>query len=202
METKAIWEHLRERFGEEAVGELVEAAPAGSEADAALGKKDYRPRDAFIPVSADKLAEVMAELHGTADLACDFCMCITGVDYPVKNKLKKQAEDKLAVVYHLYSYEHHHTVVVKTFVDRAEPRVPTVSHLWPGANWHERETFDLYGVLFTGHPDLRRIMLPEEFEGHPGRKDYVERPMVLGIPTTRRTPLDLLGGLTADKKPE
>ena len=64
------------------------------------------------------------------------------------------------------------------------------------ADWHERETYDLYGVLFTGHPDLRRIMLPEEFEGHPCRKDYVERPTVMGIPTTRYSALGLLGTLS------
>jgi len=202
METNAIWERLRKRFSEETVGDLVQAVPAGSEADAALGKKDYRPRDASCTVAAAELPAVMQLLRDEPDLAFDFCMCITGVDYPTGTKLKKQAADKLAVVYHLYSYTHLHTFVVKTFVDRADPHVPTVSHVWPTANWHERETFDLFGVIFDGHPDLRRIMLPEEFEGHPCRKDYVERPEVLGFPTTRYRPLDLLGQLDAPDKPE
>jgi len=206
MEAKAIWERLRKKFSEEKVGDLTEGIPAGSEADGELGKKDYRPRDTFLVVETVGLLDVMQYLRSEPDLAFDFCMCITGVDLPAKHKLKAhQPEDKLGVVYHLYSYEHRHGLVVKVFTDRSNPHVPSVAGVWPTADWHERETYDLFGVIFDGHPDLRRIMLPEEFEGHPCRKDYVERPTVLGIPTTRYQPATLLGKLekgTTAEKPE
>ena len=203
MDTKAIWERLRSKFGEEDIGVLVDAAPAGGEADAALGAKDYRARDGFVVAAPAAVARVAAYLKAEPDLAFDFCMCVTGLDLPAGHSLKGAPEDKIGVVYHLYSYEHGHTVVVHTAAERSDPHVPTVSHVWPVANWHERETYDLFGVIFDGHPDLRRIMLPEEFEGHPCRKDYVERENVLGIPTTRYQPATLLGtlkpGATADK---
>ena len=197
MEAKAIWEALRAKFGPEVVGEITEAIPAGSEADAALGKKDYRPRDTTIELPASSIKEVMAHLRDDPAYKFDFLNCVTGVDYPAQGALADHApQDKIAVVYHLFSYTHRHTLVLRTFLPRAEPRVPTVSHLWPVADWHERETYDLLGVIFTGHPDLRRIMLPEEFEGHPLLKDYVERPTVMGIPTTRYSALGLLGTLS------
>ena len=148
-----------------------------------------------LPAASAK--RVMTHLRDDPALKFDFLNCVTGVDYPTEGSLADHApEDKLAVVYHLYSYTHRHTLVLKVFVPRAEPRVDTVSDIWPVADWHERETYDLFGVLFTGHPDLRRIMLPEEFEGHPCRKDYVERPTVMGIPTTRYSALGLLGTLS------
>ncbi len=197
MEARAIWDDLRETFGPEVVGEFTEAIVAGTEADAALGKKDYRPRDAFIDLPAATIEQVMKHLRDDPALKFDFLNCLSGVDYPEDGTLADHApSNKLAVVYHLYSYTYRHTLVVKTFVPRDEPRVPTISGLWPVADWHEREAYDLYGVIFTGHPDLRRIMLPEEFEGHPCRKDYVERPMVMGIPTTRYSALGLLGSLS------
>ena len=197
MQPQAIWQALRDKFGPEAVGDFTEAIPAGSEADAALGKKDYRPRDAFFVLPASSLREVMTHLRDDPATKFDFLNCITGVDYPLEGELAPHApEDTIAVVYHLYSYTHRHSLVLKTFLPRATPRVPTISDVWPVADWHERETYDLFGVIFTGHPDLRRIMLPEEFEGHPLLKDYVERPTVMGIPTTRYSALGLLGSLS------
>jgi len=197
MEAKAIWESLKTALGPESVGDFTEEIPAGSDADGALGKKDYRPRDGFVELPAASAKRVMTHLRDDPALKFDFLNCVTGVDYPTEGSLADHApEDKLAVVYHLYSYTHRHTLVLKVFVPRAEPRVDTVSDIWPVADWHERETYDLFGVLFTGHPDLRRIMLPEEFEGHPCRKDYVERPTVMGIPTTRYSALGLLGTLS------
>ena len=81
-------------------------------------------------------------------------------------------KDNLAVVYHLYSYVHHHKLVVKVVVPKSNPVVKTVSDVWAAAEWHEREAYDLVGMTFEGHPDLRRILLPEDWEGHPLRKDY------------------------------
>jgi NADH-quinone oxidoreductase subunit C len=73
-------------------------------------------------------------------------------------------------------------------VDRGDPHIPTVAHLWPTADWHEREAFDLMGIRFTGHSDLRRLLLPDDWEGHPLRKDYVEKADYHGISTSRDYP--------------
>ena len=197
METRQIWERLKGALGEGVEVECTDAVAAGSEEEKALGKKGYRPRDPFLTVQAETVPAAMAFLRDDPDLAFDFLQCLSAVDYPAGGALAElSADDKLAVVYHLYSYTHRHLLVVKVFVPRGAPLVPTVSDLWPVANWHEREAYDLFGVIFEGHPDLRRIMLPEEFEGHPCLKDYVERPTVMGIPTTRYSGLGLLGKLS------
>jgi NADH-quinone oxidoreductase subunit C len=82
-------------------------------------------------------------------------------------------KDRMECTYHLWSTVHNHELVVKVPVDRNQPRIPTVSDLWRTAEWHERETYDLFGVVYEGHPDLRRILLTEDWKGHPLRKDYV-----------------------------
>jgi NADH-quinone oxidoreductase subunit C len=90
---------------------------------------------------------------------------VTGLDlYP--------AEPRFAVVYHLLSLEGNEKLRLKCFLPSADPRIDSVTEVWRSANWYERETFDLFGVRFRNHPDLRRIMLPEDWEGHPLRKDY------------------------------
>ncbi len=90
---------------------------------------------------------------------------ITGVDrYP--------AEPRFEVVYHLHSVERNQRLRLKCRLSGSDPAIDSVTPVWRSANWYERETFDLYGVRFRNHPDLRRIMLPEEYEGHPLRKDY------------------------------
>lgn len=94
-------------------------------------------------------------------LLCD----VTGVDrYPV--------EPRFELNYHLVSLKRRERLRVKVRVSLADPAVESVSSVWPTANWHEREIFDLFGVRFEGHPDLRRILMPEDWEGHPLRKDY------------------------------
>ena len=107
-------------------------------------------------------------------LSLDWLACLGGVDYA--------AEGKLAVVYDLWSFDHRHGFAVKVFCDRADPRVASVVDLWPAADWHEREAFDLLGITFTDHPDLSRILLADDWEGHPLRKDYVFPRQVHGIP--------------------
>lgn len=116
-----------------------------------------------VKVDPHRLRDAALVLRNDPDLRFDYLMCLSGMD------LGKQA---LGVVYHLGSMGHGHKLVVRTEVPAAEPRVPTVSDIWPTANWHEREAYDLVGVVFTGHPDLRRILLPEDYPGHPLRKDF------------------------------
>lgn len=101
------------------------------------------------------------------DPACAFDMFIdvSGADYP-KDELRFE------VWLRLYSLPHNHRICLKTRVPEDDPRVDSVAGLWKGANWFEREAYDLLGILFDGHPDLRRILLYEGFEGHPLRKDY------------------------------
>lgn len=87
----------------------------------------------------------------------------------------------MEVVYHLYSIPFNKALAVKIIVPRDHPEVPSVAHIWRTANWHEREAFDLLGIHFAGHPDLRRILLPADWEGHPLRKDYQEQSTYRGI---------------------
>jgi NADH-quinone oxidoreductase subunit C len=100
------------------------------------------------------------------DQACRFIQLIdvAGVDYPERS-------ERFEVVYHLLSYEHNLRIRVKTSTDAATP-VPSIVSLFPAANWYEREAYDLYGILFDGHPDLRRILTDYGFRGHPLRKDF------------------------------
>lgn len=88
--------------------------------------------------------------------------CITSIDY----------KDKLGLAYSLYSYATKEKVTVKIFLDKNNPSVESVTSIWSAANWHEREAFDMMGINFIGHPDLGRILLPDDFVGHPLRKDY------------------------------
>jgi NADH-quinone oxidoreductase subunit C len=95
----------------------------------------------------------------------------------------------IEVVYHLLSYRHRHAFVLKVEAARAAPVIPTVEVVWKAANWHEREVYDLFGVDFPGHPDLRRILLPDDWVGHPLRKDYQEAGGYHGISNVRENPL-------------
>ena len=114
-------------------------------------------------VSSDTLAEVARHCYEDPDLAFDFLVGVTGVDYI----------DHFEVVYHLLSIQHNHSVVLKTRAfTRESPSVPSVTDIWHGALLQEREVYDLMGIAFEGHPDLKRIMLWEGFPGHPHRKDF------------------------------
>ncbi|MBS2035505.1 NADH-quinone oxidoreductase subunit C [bacterium] len=97
----------------------------------------------------------------------DFSTC---VDHP---------PDRLDLVYSMYSTVYKHRIQLKVVLDRQNPCVPTVSHLWVNANWNEREMYDLFGVFFPGHKDLRRLMMPDDWEGHPLRKDYAHPNLVV-----------------------
>ncbi len=138
--------------------------------------------DPYVVVEPGDLFEVMKCLRDDPQLLFDILSCISGVDYlePDPKKAPKAGfEPHLEVVYHLQSFRHRHRFVVKLLLPRWQhdkpgelPEVPSVTSLWGAADWHEREVYDLSGVWFTGHPDLRRILLAEDWVGHPLRKDY------------------------------
>lgn len=135
--------------------------------------------DPFVLVNPDAIVEICQFLHDDPDLAFDCLTNMSGVDF-----LK---EEHLQVVFHIYSYTHRHTIVVKANVSREEPSMPSVETIWKAANWLEREIYDLLGVVFTGHSDLRRLLMPEDWVGHPLRKDFVEPEEYHGISTRRES---------------
>jgi NADH-quinone oxidoreductase subunit C len=159
LDAAAFHAALRARFGE-AIGELAD-----------------KGRDTSIMVAPSAIADVCRVLRDEPDSAFDCLSNLSGVDYPKRGCIQ--------VVYHLYSYRHRHWMVLKVDVPRDNPTLPTVTGIWNAADWQERECFDLLGVTFEGHPDLRRILMPEDWPGHPLRKDFVEPEEWHGISTSR-----------------
>ena len=129
--------------------------------------------DATAVVREFYLVEAMRFLRDDPALAFEMLSDVCAVDYLPR-------VPRFEVVYHLYSLKKNHRLRVKVLVDGKSPSVPSLTALWASADWMEREVWDLYGIRFEGHPDLRRILLYDEFEGHPLRKDY---------PKERRQPL-------------
>jgi NADH-quinone oxidoreductase subunit C len=160
MDGTDILARLQERFG-----------PAVRAAHADHG-------DHTLLVDLGALPDVLRFCRDDPALGCDMLMDFTAVDYLMYPG--REDAPRFEVVYHLYSVPHNHRVRIKAGVDEDDPVVPTAAPLWPIANWLEREVWDMYGIRFEGHPDLRRLLLYEQFEGHPLRKDY---------PVSRRQPL-------------
>ncbi len=148
MEPKEIAEAIRDRYPTE-VREI----------------KEFRGQVSVI-VRKDRIKEMLKYLHETPEFYFDFLEDLCGVDYLGRK------EPRFEVVYHLYSMRHNHMIRIRAEVPEDDCAVDSVVDIWQGANWHERECYDLLGVTFNGHPDLRRILLPEDWEGHPLRKDY------------------------------
>ena len=146
MTPQEISERLKSKFGEA----LLEAKLEGVV-------------DPFVKLAPPAIAEAALFLRDESDLAFDTLMCLSGVDY---------TKDVLGVVYHLSSMARRHKITLKVEVPVASPTIPSVSGVWPTAIWHEREAFDMIGIVFAGHPDLRRILLPDDYPGHPLRKDF------------------------------
>jgi NADH-quinone oxidoreductase subunit C len=167
MDTAAVHKRLESRFR------------------AAVGPVESVRLEEWIAVDADKIDEVAAFLKSEPELGFDCLSNQSGVDYPERGCI--------GIVYNLFSYRHRHALNLKVNADRARPVVKTVEQVWPAANWLEREIFDLLGVVFEGHSDLRRILLPDDWIGHPLRKDYVEAPDYHGISTIRESMLDMPG---------
>jgi NADH-quinone oxidoreductase subunit C len=156
----AILDELRRRFGD------------------AIVETDEHRGDLTAVVTRDGLTGVLAHCRDEAALAFDVLMDLTAVDY--SRFPGREDGPRFEVVYHLYSIAKNHRLRLKVRVDEDDARVPTAAGLWPIADWLEREVWDMFGVRFEGHPDLRRLLLYEEFVGHPLRKDY---------PINRRQPL-------------
>ena len=165
MNTSEIHRLLVEQFGESKIpGVNLEAT------------------DPWIEVAPEAILEVAHFLKTDSRLAFDHLTDLCGVDYfePDEKKAKKfEHEPHLEVVYHLYSYDQKHALVVKVKLPRWKagktgelPEVDSVAGIWAIADWHEREAYDLVGIHFAGHPNLRRILCPEDWVGHPLRKDY------------------------------
>ena len=115
-------------------------------------------------MAVSRLLDVAAYLRDTPGAAFDFCSDITATDWPPRAQ-------RFDAIYCLYSTALRHRVRLKVRIADGEP-LPSVSGIWPAANWLEREVFDMFGIAFDGHPDLRRILMPDEWQGHPQRKDY------------------------------
>jgi NADH-quinone oxidoreductase subunit C len=164
MTAADIHQKLIEKFGSRITGAKLDAL------------------DPWIEVAPDAIAEVSQYLKTEPSLKFDALNDLCGVDYlepDPKKAAKFGHEPHVEVVYHLYSYEHRHSLVIKVTLPRwkdgkagALPDVPTVSGVWSIADWHEREAFDLVGINFVGHPNLRRILCTEDWVGHALRKDY------------------------------
>jgi NADH-quinone oxidoreductase subunit C len=162
MEASAIYQALEKRFPDKVSqfkGEVSEP---------------------YLSVDAQAIVDVCRFLRDEESLNFEVLSDLTALDWP--------KEEKIQVVYHLYSYSQRHQIVLKADLPRDNPRITTVEGVWKVANWFEREVYDLFGVIFEGHSDLRRIMLPEDWVGYPLRKDYVEQEEYDGI-STQRAPL-------------
>ncbi len=146
MTSQEILESLRARFG-----------------DAVLDAKPDAVPDPWVKIAPGKMKDVCLYLRDDAAMLFDVLMCLSGMDY---------RGGKLGVVYHVDSTSKHHRIVLKTEVTIESPHVASVESVWRTANWHEREAFDMVGVVFDGHPDLRRILMPDDWQGFPLRKDY------------------------------
>jgi NADH-quinone oxidoreductase subunit C len=117
-----------------------------------------------ITLKRDSISTVMFLLRDDNDLQYNFLTTLCGMHYPEKNSL--------GVVYHLHSFVHNHRIRIKTETPIDEPVIPTISSIWPAANWMEREAFDFFGIQFEGHPNLKRILNEEDMVAFPMRKDF------------------------------
>jgi NADH-quinone oxidoreductase subunit C len=158
-------------------GAAILAALQGRFGDAVEETHDFRG-DHTAVVTREALLGVLGYCRDDPSLDFNVLTDLTAVD--VSRFPGREDGPRFEVVYHLYSIPRNHRLRVKVRVEEDDPVVPTAVPLWPIANWFEREVWDMFGVRFEGHPDLRRLLLYEEFVGHPLRKDY---------PINRRQPL-------------
>ncbi len=153
MDNQTVVDRLKTRFG-----------------DKILESKEFRG-ELTVVVPPEHIFEVCSFIKKDPDLAYEFLSDLCGIDMYTP-------ERRFGVVYNVLSLKNKHRFRIKTFVEEEEPKVSTVTGVWGAANCHERETFDMFGIVFTGHPDLRRMYMPEDFEYFPLRKDFP----LMGIP--------------------
>ena len=148
-----------------------------------------------LELAADQLSSVCELLHKDSDFSFEQLVDVCGVDYleygldewrtasttatgfsrgvdPEELRVNSWTKPRFAVVYHLLSLKYNHRIRLRVFVDEKTMQIPSILKIWPNADWYEREAFDLFGIIFTGHPDLRRILTDYGFVGHPFRKDF------------------------------
>lgn len=126
----------------------------------------------MVTVAPDRLHHLLKTLKDKPETNFNFLFCISGADI----------QDKLTVVYHLESIDHGHQIVLKTGTDdRENPALDSVVDLYKGAELHENEIFDLFGIRFKGHPNLRRMFMPDDWNGYPLRKDYVDEVNIIDL---------------------
>ncbi|MBA3485487.1 MAG: NADH-quinone oxidoreductase subunit C [Pirellulales bacterium] len=163
MSGSSFVDQLKQKFGDQITGANLENV------------------DPWIEVAPEGIVAVCTHLRDEPSLAFDYCNSVTAVDYlqtDEKKAAKTEWQPHLEVVYHLFSMKHKHSLVLKVMLPRWNgepgnlPELPSVAGVWSTADWHERECYDLFGIHFTDHPNLRRILCPEDWVGHPLRKDY------------------------------
>lgn len=143
-----------------------------------LVKSELNVADPFAVVECGAILEVCTFLKNNHDMAFDTLACLSGVDY----KRFKGEPERMEVVYHLFSMKLRHKFVLKVELPREHPSLSAVEGIWAIANWHEREAYDMFGIRFEGHSDLRRILCPDDWEGYPLRKDYEQPESYRGMP--------------------
>ena len=145
MEAKEIFERLKSRLPDAVRESCAETA------------------EPYVVIDPAHVRSVLTLLRDDPALRFEMLLLVTGVD---------QLEH-FEVVYHLASLSHGHRIALKATLAHDDPHIGSVAAIYPAANWHERETYDLMGIVFDGHPNMRRILLPDDWEGHPLRKDYI-----------------------------
>ena len=141
------------------IASLQDAVPDG------VSRISYYVGDWTVIVPLARMTAALRHLRDAPDAAFDFCSDVTATDWPTRK------EARFDLIYCLYSTRLRHRIRVKARVAEDQP-VPSATDIWPAANWLEREVYDMFGVNFTGHPDRRRILMPDDWQGFPQRKDY------------------------------
>lgn len=134
--------------------------------DAVTGVKTFRG-ELTVSINKDYIGKVAEFLCNDGESDFNYLSDLCGVD-----KSRLDNSNAFEVVYHLYSLKHNHRVRLKVEIPASNPSIGTVTNVWKTADWHEREAYDMFGIIFEGHPNLERILTPEGFEGYPLRKDY------------------------------
>ncbi len=155
----------------EIINRLKERVPSSI-----LATEEFRG-DLTVVVAREDIVRVAEFIKADPLLAFDLIIDVFGVDM-------YRVEERFEVIYNVFSISNRRFLRLKVRVPEDPPDVPSVTGVWPGANWHERETWDMFGIRFTGHPDLRRLYMPEEFEHFPLRKDFP----LMGIPDSLPLP--------------